>query len=200
MKKLKPILIIILIIIIILSIFIFINKINSHQYTNNTISKNNNISTTNETNKNQSNSHGENAVIYLGTHSQYEPMTIVLETPDSKEKFIENIISKISSLIGYTIKINSIEINDTNIHIDFSKEYAPFNIENNKLETDEAIYSLYGNANIVYTIFDSIAKTLLSYFGTEYNIYFSADSENINITYNNFSFKIDLNTPYVINE
>ena len=200
MKKFKKIFFIIFIIVIILGIFFLFNSNKSKPITNNTSSKNNNISTTNETNRYQSNFRGENAVIYLGTHSQYEPMTVVLEMPDSKEKFIENVILKISSIIGYTIKTNSVKLDGTNIYIDFSKEYAPFNIENSKLETDEALYSLYGTENIIYTIFDSIAKTLISYFGAEYNVYFSANSENINITYNDFSFKVDSTVPYVINE
>lgn len=199
MKHIKKILFILLIIIIILLVVFLFPKKENISPTNNITSNNIPSSNTNE-DKNKSNFNGENAVIYLGTHSQYEPMTVVLEMPDSKEKFIENIILKISSIIGYSIKINSVKLDGTNIYIDFSKEYAPFNIENSKLEADETLYSLYGTENIIYTIFDSIAKTLLSYFGTEYNVYFSADSENINISYKDFSFKISSTVPYVINE
>ena len=202
MKNFKKIIIFIFLLLIIISIFFLLNKeiSNSSKTTENKTTNSFISSTTNETNTHKSNFNGENAVIYLGTHSQYEPMTVVLEMPESQEKFIENVIAKISSLIGYTIAINSVTISDTNIYLDFSSQYAPFNIENSKIDSDEPLYSLYGSENIIYTIFDSIAKTLSSYFGNEYNIYFSVDSTNINISINDFNLKINSSTPYIINE
>ena len=87
-------------------------------------------------------------------------------------------------------------ISNKNIYIDFSKDYAPFNIENSRIDSENTLYSIYGNDNIVYTIFNSIYKSLITYFGNEYNIYFSTNSENININFDNFTFTVDASKPF----
>lgn len=201
MKKFKKVLIPIILIVIIIIIFVIAkqNKPNS----NNKVISNKTSSTNSSTyvdDTYKSNFNGENAVIYLGTHSQYEPFTIVLNKTLSNEELAKSIISQISNLTGYKIELNSITFNDKNIYIDFSNEYAPFNIENSYVESEEKLYSIYGNENIVYTIFNSIYKSLKSYFGNDYNIYFSSNSENINISINNFNFSIDSSVPYKLDE
>ena len=85
MKNIKKIIIPVLILLIIVTI-LFLN--NQNRKTNNTKSNNINNSSTssNEINDEyKSNFNGENAVIYLGTHAQYEPFTIVLDKNLSNE-------------------------------------------------------------------------------------------------------------------
>lgn len=196
MKNIKKIIIPVLILLIIVTI-LFLN--NQNRKTNNTKSNNINNSSTssNEINDEyKSNFNGENAVIYLGTHAQYEPFTIVLDKNLSNEDLAKSIIKKISSITNYKIELNSLTISNKNIYIDFSKDYAPFNIENSRIDSENTLYSIYGNDNIVYTIFNSIYKSLITYFGNEYNIYFSTNSENININFDNFTFTVDASKPF----
>lgn len=202
MKNFKKIIIPILILIIIIIILLFFN--NQNKKTNNTISDNTNNNVLSSSNiiddEDRANFSGENAVIYLGTHSQYEPFTIILDKTLSDEELSKNIILKISELIGYKIELSSLTIEDNKIYVDFSKDYAPFNIEGSIIESEEKLYSIYGNDNLVYTVFDSIYKSLTSYFGNEYTIFFSVNSENINITFDNFNFSIDSSVPYELYE
>lgn len=196
MKNIKKIIIPVLILLIIVTI-LFLN--NQNRKTNNTKSNNINNSSTSSNKINdeyKSNFNGENAVIYLGTHAQYEPFTIVLDKNLSNEDLAKSIIKKISSITNYKIELNSLTISNKNIYIDFSKDYAPFNIENSRIDSENTLYSIYGNDNIVYTIFNSIYKSLITYFGNEYNIYFSTNSENININFDNFTFTVDASKPF----
>ena len=201
MKKIKKIIIFILLLLVIGITLLILN--NKNNETNNKTSNNDNNSspTSNIINDEyKSNFNGENAVIYLGTHSQYEPFTIVLDKSLSNEELTKSIISNISNLINYKIELNNVTFKDKNIYIDFSNNYAPFNINGSIIESEERLYSVYGNDNLVYTIFDSISKSLTSYFGNEYNIFFSVNSENINITFDNFNFSIDSLIPYKLYE
>lgn len=202
MKKFKKFLIPIIILILIIIVLFIIVK--SKQTNSNIIENSNNTSSINSENniddKYKSNFNGENAVIYLGTHSQYEPFTIILDKSLSNEELSKSIIYKISELISYKIELNNIEFKDKNIYIDFSKDYAPFNIEESFIQSENKLYSIYGKDNLVYTIFNSIYKSLTSYFGTDYNIYFSCDLQNINISIDDFNFSIDSNTPYTLSE
>ena len=206
MKKIKELLapIFYLAIIIIIISFIFITASQKAKaIPNNSITSNNVDASSNSTNINnddeyRSNFNGENAVIYLGTHSQYEPFTVILDKSLPKEELGKEIISKISTAISYNIEINYIKFEDKNIYIDFSNDAAPFNIEGNYIESEKKLYSIYGYDNLVYTIFDSIYKSFTSYFGTDYNIYFSVNSENILIQDNNFTFFINTESPYIL--
>ena len=201
MKNIKKIIIPILISLPIIILLLFLNK---KHITNNTNTMSNINKVTTHSNKNnneyKSNFNGENAVIYLGTHSQYEPFTIILDKKLSNEDLAKDIIQKISSIIRYKIELNNLTISDKNIYIDLSQDYAPFNLENSYIESEETLYSIYGNDNIIYTIFNSIYKSLTSYFGTDYNIYFSCNSKNINISINDFNFSIDSSVPYKLEE
>ena len=205
MKKFKEILtpfIFLAIIILIITFIITTASKKANSITTNSITNNTNTSLNTITNNDEykSNFNGENAVIYLGTHSQYEPFTVILNKSLSKEELGKEIISKISSAISYNIEINSIKFEDKNIYIDFSNNAAPFNIEESYIETEKKLYSIYGYDNLVYTVFDSIYKSFTSYFGTDYNIYFSVNSENILIQDNNFTFFINVESPYILEE
>ena len=207
MKKFKnilPALIHLTIIILIISFIILTASKKAKSVPNSSNSSNTINNTSNTTSQKndeyKSNFNGENAVIYLGTHSQYEPFTIILNKSLPKEELAKEIISKISSIISYNIDINSISFNDNNIYVDFSKNAAPFNIETSSIETEKKLYSIYGYDNLVYTIFDSIYKSFTAYFGIDYNIYFSVESENILIQDNTFTFLVNSQSPYILEE
>lgn len=203
MKKFKELLtplFFLSIIILIITLIITTASKKAKTVSNNSITSNNFLNTTNNNDEYRSNFNGENAVIYLGTHSQYELFTIVLDKSLINEDLGKSIISKISSAISYNIEINSIKFENKNIYIDFSNNAAPFNIEESYIESEKKLYSIYGYENIVYTIFDSIYKSFTSYFGSDYNIYFSVNSENVLIQDNNFTFSIDSKTPYLLEE
>ena len=204
MKKIKeillPIFYLAIIIIIISFIVITASKKAKAVPITSSWSDNTTTSTFPKEDKDKSNFNGENAVIYLGTHSQYEPFTIVLDKSLSNEELAKNIILKISNIISYNIEVNSIKFENKNIYIDFSNNAAPFNIEGSYIESEKKLYSIYGYDNLVYTIFNSIYKTFTSYFGTDYNIYFSINSENILIQDNTFTFFINAGSPYILEE
>lgn len=60
------------------------------------------------------------------------------------------------------------------------------------------IYKIYGNSAVASTIFDSIYTSFKSYFGDEFEIYFSVNNQNINLS--NLGYEIDMNSAYTINE
>ena len=207
MKKIKEILLPIFYLAIILIIISFIiitasKKAKAVPITSSwsNTATNTSTSTNPQKDKDKSNFNGENAVIYLGTHSQYEPFTIVLDKSLANEDLAQNIILNISNIISYNIEINSIKFEDKNIYIDFSNNAAPFNIEGNYIDSEKKLYSIYGYDNLTYTIFNSIYKTFSSYFGTDYNIFFSVNSENILIQDNTFTFFINAESPYILEE
>ena len=103
MKNIKKIIIPILISLPIIILLLFLNKKHITNTTN-TISNINKVTTPSNKNNNEykSNFNGENAVIYLGTHSQYEPFTIILDKKLSNEDLAKDIIQKIEQK-GYEV-------------------------------------------------------------------------------------------------
>lgn len=204
MKKfLEPLLYLTIIILIISSIVIAVHKKTSKPVTS---LANESTNTTylnvikQDKDEYKSNYSGENAVIYLGTHSYYDSFTIILNRNLKQEDLARTLIEKISKLISYKIEINSIRFEDNNIYVDFSKNGAPFETEKSYIETEDKIFSLYGADNLTYTIFDSIYTNFQVYFGTDKNIYYSCDSENINLNANGIKFNINKSEPYILEE
>lgn len=194
-KKALTILLIILVILLIVFCSVKINKDNSK---NNNETSRNFILGTNTTSK--VNTHGENSGISVGVYENGNEnflfISIKIDKSISKEKQIESLISSISESIGYKIDLNSITMDDNKIKIDFAKTAAPFELQESYNSNASPKYFITNENFVAKTIFDSINKTLKSYFGNETEIYFSADSENINIDNELLTINIDSNSPY----
>ena len=146
------------------------------------------------------NTSGENSGVYVGLTDQdkdnYIFVSIKIDKKASPENQVKSLISEISNSIGFKIDINSIEINNNQIHIDFAKTAAPFELQESNKEDESQPYFVSSESSVPQTIFESINKTLKSYFGSETEVYFSADSENINITNEISTINIDKNIAY----
>lgn len=157
-------------------------------------------STLNQNTTSQVNTNGENSGIYVGvtdnSKENYLFLSIKIDKKSSKEEQISSLISEISTAIGYKIDINSIEVDGEKIKIDFAKTSAPFELENSYSSNDSQRYFITSKSVVAKTIFDSINKTLKSYFGSKTEVYFSADSENISIENEVLKINIDQNVSY----
>ena len=138
------------------------------------------------------NTNGENAGIFVGTYNNFLLLSTIINKDKSNEEQAQELISAISDATGYKIEINSININSNTIKIDFSKNAAPFELENSYLNTGSEQYYISSDSIVAKTLFDSITKTLKSYFSTINEVYYSVDSENIELE----DLKIDSTKPY----
>lgn len=195
----KKILIIILFILIVLLIIlgVFRMKAPRKKSSNEETSKDFML---NQNTTSQVNTSGENSGIYVGvtdnSKENYLFLSIRIDKKSSKEEQISSLISEISTATGYKIDINSIEVDGEKIKIDFAKTSAPFELENSYSQKDSQRYFITSKSVVAKTIFDSINKTLKSYFGTKTEVYFSADSENISIENEVLKINIDQNVSY----
>ncbi len=198
MKKRKILIAILAILIILLIAIILIrpnfkNKNDKNENTSRNFILNENVAY-------KVNTNGENTLIYIGVNENgkenYLGVSLKIDKNSSKEDQVKELISGISKHTGYKININSIVIEDNKIKIDFNKNAAPFENEESFEETDDIRYTITSKSLVPKTIFDSINKTLKSYFGKDTEVYFSVDSENINIEDERFPVNIDKLTPY----
>ena len=146
------------------------------------------------------NSNGENSGIYVGvtegSKENYLFISIKIDKESSEEEQIKSLLSEISKSIGYIIDINNIEIDGNKIKIDFADTGAPFDLNNKDLQIEIPTYFITSESLVAKTIFDSIDKTLKSYFGNNTEIYFSVNQENINIKNELLNIDINKNNPY----
>ena len=182
-------LIVILVFFILLLIFIINIKSSDKNNSENEVN-------TNNTNTIKINNNGENSGDYVGMDDNFIFISIKINKNTSKENQVKSLITEISNSMGYKIDINSIEINENKIKIDFAKTSAPFELQESYNETDLQKYSVSSESIVPKTIFESINKTLKSYFGNETEVYFSADSENINIQNEALTINLDKNVAY----
>lgn len=197
MKK-KFLIIILIILIILLSVLmIFRSKLFKKDHSKKETSGNFILDSNTSSKVNTS---GENSGIYVGINDDDKEnfifISIKINKKDSKENQIESLISEISTSIGYKININNLEIDENKIKIDFDKAYAPFELEESYKQTDAQKYFIASSSAVAKTIFDSINKTLKSYFGADTEVYFSVNSENINISNNLMTINLDKNVAY----
>ena len=195
-KKILAIILFVLIVLLIIFMIIkpkFYSKNNSNKKTSRNFILNSNTST-------KVNTKGENSGIYVGiTQDENENFiyfSIKIDKKTSKENQVNSLISEISSAIGYKIDINSIKVDDNKVKIDFAKTAAPFELKESYEQTDDQKYFVSSNSVVSKTIFDSIDKTLKSYFGADTEVYFSADNENINIENDIITMNIDKDVSY----
>lgn len=146
------------------------------------------------------NKRGENSGIYVGTtenedSDNYLFISIKMDKSGSKEDQAKTLISEISNAISYKIDINDVKIEGNKISVDFAKTAAPFDISSSNLQIEPKFF-IASDYAIPKTIFDSINKTFKSYFGANTEVYFSADSEDINIENEILPISIDSNKAY----
>lgn len=146
------------------------------------------------------NKSGENSGIYVGVNEENNDnfifLSIKINKKVSKEEQVKALISEVSTATGYKIDINSVKIDGEKIIIDFSKTAAPFELEESYNQTDSQKYYITSDSLVAKTLFDSINKTLKSYFGDTTEVYFSADNENINIENDILTINIDKDVKY----
>ena len=129
---------------------------------------------------------GENSGIYVGTTEG-----------EGKENylFISIKINKSVSKEEQAKALELLENNGNKIKVDFAKTSAPFVIKESVLDIEPSFF-IISDFSVPKTIFDSINRTFKSYFGSETETYFSADSENINIENDVLPISIDMTQPY----
>ena len=147
------------------------------------------------------NSHGENTGIYVGVtesegNENYLYISTNINKKASQEEQIRSLISAISESTGYQIDINSVNINDNRITIDLAKTAAPFELVESYQDTGSQKYYITADYVVAKTLFDSINKTLKSYFGSDTKVYLSADSQDIHIENEILKIDIDATKPY----
>ena len=106
----------------------------------------------------QVNINGENSGIYVGLTDQgrdnYTFISIKIDKETSKEEQVKSLISEISSASGYKIDINSVEIDENKIKVDFAKTAAPFEVEQSYTESENLKYNILLKESVAKIIFD----------------------------------------------
>ena len=108
------------------------------------------------------------------------------------------LLDGISELLSYKIITNSIEIKDTKMFIDFSKESAPFN-SNAYTGKGTEIYKFDNYTSLVFGIFDSIKATMQNNFNSDLEIYLSVDEKPISLD-TTPKFNLTVSEPYMGSE
>ena len=133
-----------------------------------------------------------NQIVQIGKEIESEeeykiaPIFIIIE--ESKNEYqlayigelSEDLLIKgIQSLIGYSIKINSIKLkDDKEYQIDFSNEKAPFNIKET-LASEYVMYTETDKEKIAECIYESIEETIKENYENEKTVIYSVNNERI---------------------
>ena len=127
------------------------NTVNEEQ--NNTSNNKSDSNTTSQSEENQE----YNTTIYIGTEDNFEEFTVNIDKSGSATYQASQILEAIGDILGYRLIANDITDGKGGMTIDFNSNSAPFNsdsyIGNGKTEIND-------DKTLVYTIFDSIQKTL----------------------------------------
>lgn len=172
-KKVISIIILLIIISIILFIIYYYNK-NSASYEDKTVQS------------------SFNQIVEIGKEienkEEYKKAPICIVTEEGKIEYemaytgelSEDLLIKgIQSLIGYSIKINSIKLKENvEYQIDFSNEKAPFNIEET-LASKYVIYTETDKEKVAKCIYESIEETIKENYGNEKTVIYSVNNEKI---------------------
>ena len=195
--KNKVLIILLILLIIILAIIISIKFKKSNSTTNKETSRNFILQTNTVSNVN---TNGENTGIYVGVtengNENYLFVSVNIQKKASEEEQICSLISAISDSTGYKIDVNSVEKNGNNIKINLAQTAAPFELKESYQNTDSIKYFIPSDYAVAKTLFDSINKTLKSYFGNDIKLYLSADSQDIHIVNEVLKIDIDSTKPY----
>lgn len=137
------------------------DNINNSNNTQSEVINNDNNSFVNDEESNTS-SDEDNTTIYIGTENNFEEYKVNIDKNTDVMEQAKQIVEEIGKTIGYNIEVVDIVNGKGGITVNFSSNSAPFNLDayigNGKIEIND-------NKELVYTIFDSIQKTLKEYFG-----------------------------------
>ena len=202
MKNKKLIISTIFLIIIIIAIIVIscINYSNKKQSNKKEDSNTNTIIGFNSDKTVKVNNSGENTTVLIGQtnngNDNYTYISARIDKSASEQDQAFALINAISHSIGYKIEINYIEIKSNKIKIDFSDAAAPFEIDDSYVGNGLESYSIVSENGVAKTIFDSIYKTLINYFGNDVSIYYSVNNKDISITDITPKINISSTKPY----
>lgn len=200
MKKfLTFIIVLILIALIVFLGYKFINNNNSNNNNivenkiNNTTNDNQSNDTNKEINSNTSQSDNKeeyNTTIYIGTEDNFKKFKVNIDKNASVTSQANQILNSIGNILGYKLVANEITDGKGGMTIDFNPSSAPFNSNDSYIGSEQYTTSDYHE--LVFTIFDSIEKTLQEYFGQNLDVWYSLDSGSITID----DINIPITEPY----
>ena len=178
----KIIIFLIIIILIMTAVFLGYNYLTKIKNTSNSdniqIEDNNDNSDNNIVNDEQLNTSIDeyNTILYIGMEDNFEEYKVNIDKSTDVMEQAKQIVEEIGKTIGYNIEVVDIVNGKGGITVNFSLNSAPFNLDayigNGKIEIND-------NKALVYTIFDSIQKTLKEYFGGNPDIWYVVEDQEI---------------------
>lgn len=118
-------------------------------------------------------------IVYVGMEDNFKEFEFKMADNLSEQQQANTLINEIGRIIGYKLLVNDIAKGKDGITINFNSNSAPFNTIDSYVGKEE--YTIADYSTIVYTIFDSIDKTLKEYFGASYGIWFTLEDGEITI-------------------
>ena len=195
----KIIIFLIIIILIMTAVFLgynYLTKIKNTSNSDNTqIEDNNDNSDNNIVNDEQLNTSIDeyNTILYIGMKDNFEEYKVNIDKSTDVMEQAKQIVEEIGKTIGYNIEVVDIVNGKGGITVNFSLNSAPFNLDayigNGKIEIND-------NKALVYTIFDSIQKTLKEYFGGNPDIWYVVEDQEITIDTINPELYLPYEEPY----
>lgn len=195
----KIIIFLIIIILIMTAVFLgynYLTKIKNTSNSDNTqIEDNNDNSDNNIVNDEQLNTSIDayNTILYIGMEDNFEEYKVNIDKSTDVMEQAKQIVEEIGKTIGYNIEVVDIVNGKGGITVNFSLNSAPFNLDayigNGKIEIND-------NKALVYTIFDSIQKTLKEYFGGNPDIWYVVEDQEITIDTINPELYLPYEEPY----
>lgn len=119
-------------------------------------------------------------IVYVGMENNFKEFSFKMDENLSEQQQANSLINEIGRIIGYKLLVNDITKGKDGITINFNSNSAPFNTIDSYVGKEE--YTIADYSTIVYTIFDSINKTIKEYFGESYGIWFTLEDGEITIT------------------
>lgn len=117
--------------------------------------------------------------VYVGMENNFKKYSFEIDENLSTQQKANNLINEIGRIIGYKLLVNDIASGKDGMTINFNSNSAPFNTVDSYIGDEE--YAIADYSTIVYTIFDSIDKTLKEYFGDSLDIWFTLEDGEITI-------------------
>lgn len=188
----KIIIFLIIIILIMTAVFLGYNYLTKTKNTinsdNTQIEDNSDNNIVNDEKLNTSNDE-YNTILYIGMEDNFEEYKVNINKNTDVMEQAKQIVEEIGKTIGYNIEVVDIVNGKGGITVNFNSNSAPFNLDayigNGKIEIND-------NKVLVYTIFDSIQKTLKEYFGGNPDIWYVVEDQEIIID----TIKPELYLPY----
>lgn len=178
----------IVIILVVIAVFLGLNYLNDNDsmknvsdIESNNDENDNNINSSlsnNNANEEENNDVEYNSTLYIGTENNFKEYGVDINKEADVMEQAKQIVEEIGAVLGYNIEVVDIVNGKGGITVNFSSNSAPFNMDsyvgNGKVEISD-------EKNLVYTIFDSIQKTLKEYFGGNPDIWYVVEDQEITI-------------------